>query len=145
MVREAQYGDLNEILNLYLHLHETSVPEESENLKNMWDEIMANEAYHLIVYEKDGKIVSSCVCVIVPNLTRKVRKYALIENVVTHKGYRGKGYATQCLDFAKKIAVDNNCYKLMRITGSQEETTLQFYKNAGYSSDGKTAFVQWME
>jgi predicted GNAT family acetyltransferase len=29
--------------------------------------------------------------------------YALIENVITHKSYRGKGYATAILDFAKEI------------------------------------------
>lgn len=145
MVREARYEDLNEILELYLHLHESSVPEENEILKSTWQDIINDKNHHLIVYEKDGKIVSSCVCVIIPNLTRRVRPYAFVENVVTHKEYRGKGYASACLDFAKQISVEAGCYKMMLLTGSKEEKTLNFYRNAGYNSADKTAFIQWLE
>ena len=100
--------------------------------------------HHVIVYEADGKIVSSCICVIIPNLTRNVRPYAFVENVVTHEAYRGKGYATACLDFERDIAVRENCYKMMLLTGSKKESTLSFYRNAGYNSTDKTAFIQWL-
>ena len=144
MLREACKNDLKEILELYLFLHETDVPEESEHLEKTWDEIITDSNHHLIVCEIDGKIVSSCVCVIIPNLTRGVRPYAFIENVVTHGDYRGKGYATDCLNFARKIAEQNNCYKMMLLTGSKSQNTLNFYKNAGYNSSDKTAFIQWI-
>lgn len=98
-----------------------------------------------IVCEIDGKIVASCVCVIIPNLTRNVRPYAFVENVVTHGEYRKKGYATDCQNFAKKIAEENHCYKMMLLTGSKEESTLNFYRNAGYNSSDKTAFIQWID
>lgn len=145
MIREADKNDLKEILQLYLCLHETSVPEESEQLNKTWNYIIGDENHHLIVCEVEGKIVASCVCVIIPNLTRNVRPYAFIENVVTHKDYRKKGYATACLNYARQIAESNNCYKMMLLTGSKEEETLNFYRNAGYNSSDKTAFVQWME
>lgn len=144
MIREACRSDLKNILELYLFLHEKKVPEETEHLKATWDKIINDENHHLIVCEMDGKIVSSCVCVIIPNLTRNVRPYAFVENVVTHEGYRGKGYASACLNYAKKIAEENNCYKMMLLTGSKEPKTLDFYKNAGYNSSDKTAFVQWL-
>ncbi|MFC2331337.1 MAG: GNAT family N-acetyltransferase, partial [Treponema sp.] len=101
--------------------------------------------HHIIVNEINGKILSSCVCVIIPNLTRDVRPYAFIENVVTNEEYRGKGYATECLNYAKEIAIKNNCYKMMLLTGTKKESTLNFYKNAGYNSEDKTAFIQWLE
>ena len=144
MIREANKNDLKEILELYLSLHETDIPEESDHLAETWDKIITDDNHHLIVYELDGKLVSSCVCVIIPNLTRNVRPYAFIENVVTHEEYRGKGYATECLNYAKKIAEENNCYKMMLLTGSKKQSTLNFYKNAGYNSSDKTAFVQWL-
>lgn len=144
MIREADKSDLQEILELYLFLHETDIPEETEQLKTTWDNIVNDENHHLIVCEIDEKIVASCVCVIIPNLTRNVRPYAFIENVVTHGDFRGKGYATDCLNYARKIAEDNNCYKMMLLTGSKEEKTLHFYENAGYNSSDKTAFIQWL-
>ena len=144
MVREACGKDLDELLHLYLYLHEKDIPEHTQHLQTTWDAIIKDENHHLIVKEEDGKIVSSCVCVIIPNLTRGVRPYAFIENVVTHEGYRGKGYATQCLNYAKKIAQENNCYKMMLLTGSKEQKTLDFYAGAGYNSSDKTAFIQWL-
>ena len=37
---------------------------------------------------------------------------------------RKKGYATACLNHAKQIAEENHCYKMMLLTGSKEESTL---------------------
>ena len=145
VVRESKEEDLTEILYLYLYLHEKSVPEESEQLRSTWENIMNDNNHHLIVCEVDGKIVASCVCVVIPNLTRNVRPYAFVENVVTHVDYRKKGYATDCLNYAKHIAKENNCYKMMLLTGSKEESTLNFYRNAGYNSTDKTAFIQWID
>ncbi len=145
MVREVDSSELNELLELYLHLHEKSIPDITEHLNITWDIIIQDKNHHIIVNEVDDKIVSSCVCVIIPNLTRNIRPYAFIENVVTHKDYRGKGYATQCLNYAKEIAIKHNCYKMMLLTGSKEDKTLDFYGNAGYNCLDKTAFVQWLE
>ena len=83
MVREAEMSDLHQVLELYLHLHENSIPGSSEHLQKTWAGIIADKNHHLLVKEADGLIVSSCVCVIIPNLTRSIRPYAFIENVVT--------------------------------------------------------------
>lgn len=145
MVREAVKEDLFEILNLYLFLHEDNVPEDSEHLQKTWKDILEDVNHHIIVNEIDGKIISSCVCVIIPNLTRNIRPYAFIENVVTNEAYRGKGYSTECLDYAKTIAIKNNCYKMMLLTGTKNKSTLDFYRKAEYNSEDKTAFIQWLD
>lgn len=145
MIREANKNDLEEILQLYLYLHETGIPDDSDQLRSTWEQIINDTNHHMIVCEVDGKIAASCVCVIIPNLTRNVRPYAFVENVVTHEDYRKKGYATACLKYAKQIAIETNCYKMMLLTGSKEESTLNFYRNAGYNSSDKTAFIQWID
>ena len=144
MIREANQNDLHQLLELYLYLHEDSIPQNDQHLKVTWDQMIGDSNHHIIVCEQNGKIVSSCICVVIPNLTRNVRPYAFIENVVTHVEHRGKGYATQCLDFAKQIALKENCYKIMLLTGSKSEKTLDFYKHAGYNNTDKTAFIQWL-
>ena len=145
MVREIAVEELSDLLKLYLDLHEEKIPEMTEHLRNTWDTIMKDDNHHIIVKELDGKLVASCVCVIIPNLTRDIRPYAFVENVVTDANYRGKGYATECLNYAKELAEKANCYKMMLLTGSRQEKTLRFYENAGYNSTDKTAFIQWLE
>lgn len=144
MVREAKKEDLMQILGLYLYLHEETIPGQSAHLADTWEQIIQDQNHYLIVNETDGKIVSSCVCVIIPNLTRNIRPYAFIENVVTHTNYRGHGLASECLEYARNIAKQHNCYKIMLLTGSKNQKTLDFYKNAGYNSTDKTAFIQWL-
>ena len=143
-IREINVNELNELLELYTHLHEQGMPENSDHLQKTWNRICNDENHHIIVCEINNQIVSSCVCVIIPNLTRNIRPYALIENVVTHTDYRNNGYATACLNYAKELAVRSNCYKIMLLTGSKNDGTLNFYKKAGYNCTDKTAFIQWM-
>ncbi|MBR2798192.1 MAG: GNAT family N-acetyltransferase [Clostridia bacterium] len=145
MVREIERTELNDLLALYTHLHEKSIPEWSDHLKHTWETILQDRNHHIIVNIVDGKLVSSCVCVVIPNLTRGIRPYALIENVVTHSDHRGMGYATACLDYAKALAEREHCYKIMLLTGSRDAATLRFYERAGYNSREKTAFTQRLE
>ena len=144
MVREAKREDLDSLLELYLFLHEERIPDHDRHLTETWEQILGDRNHHLIVNEVEGQIVSSCVCVIIPNLTRNVRPYAFMENVVTHADHRGKGYAGECLEYARQIAEKENCYKMMLLTGSKKAETLHFYEKAGYNSSDKTAFIHWI-
>ncbi|MBQ6943113.1 MAG: GNAT family N-acetyltransferase [Ruminococcus sp.] len=144
-IRELENKDFQQLMELYTHLHEKDIPEMDERVSSVWESILADKNHHIIVAELNGKIISSCVCVIIPNLTRNQRPYAFVENVVTHSDFRGKGIATACLNYAREIAKSENCYKLMLLTGSKNENTLNFYRRAGYNSEDKTAFIQWLE
>lgn len=144
-IREARETDLPSLLDLYTHLHDNAAPPIDAKLETLWGDILADANHHILVGIADGRIVCSCVLVIVPNLTHGQRPYALIENVVTHAAYRKRGYAGRLLDRAREMAVGRRCYKIMLMTGSKEESTLRFYEAAGYNRTDKTAFVQWLE
>lgn len=144
MIREITEKDFEGLMQLYMQLHNNPMPEQTEEIMSIWNKILNDKDHHIIVAEEDGKIVSSCVCVIIPNLTHNQQPYAFIENVITDENYRGKGLATTCLDYAKKLAEAENCYKLMLLTGFKKDSTLNFYRQAGYNSEDKTAFIQWI-
>lgn len=142
MIREINENDFLQLSNLYTHLHSNKPIPDNAFSREIFTDILSDKNHHIIVAELDGKIVSSCVCVIIPNLTHNQRPYALIENVVTMKAYRGQGLASQCLSYAKDIAVKNNCYKMMLLTGSRKRSTHRFYANNGYNRFEKTGYIQ---
>lgn len=142
MIREMNANDFNGLSELYTHLHGNKSIEYNDKNINIFEEILTDKNHHIIVAEEDGKIVSSCVCVIIPNLTHHQQPYAFIENVVTDKKYRGRGLASQCLDYAKKIAMESHCYKMMLLTGSKKRSTHRFYRKNGYNRFEKTGYIQ---
>ena len=144
MIREITEADFDGLMTLYMQLHDNPFPEKDERVIALWQRILADPDHHIIVCEEDGKIVSSCVCVIIPNLTHGQRPYAFVETVITDENYRGRGPATACLDFAREIANRENCYKMMLLTGSKKDSTLRFYERAGYNKNDKTAFISWL-
>lgn len=144
MIREINSGDFDSLMKLYMQLHDNPFPEKDERVMNVWEEIINDPNHHIIVAEENGEIVSSCVCVIIPNLTRGQRPYAFIENVITDENHRKQGLASACLDYAREIAKRENCYKMMLLTGSKSDSTLRFYEQAGYNKNDKTAFIQWL-
>ena len=104
----AQVAELEKICFGTAAWSEKSIASELNNALSLW-----------IVAVEDEHIVSSCVCVIIPNLTHGQRPYALIENVITDQAYRGRGLAHACLDHAREIARAAGCYKIMLLTGSE--------------------------
>lgn len=141
-IREIDENDFNGLSQLYTHLHNNKPIVCNENNINIFKQILSDRNHHIIVVEEDEKIVSSCVCVIIPNLTHNQQPYAIVENVVTDKDYRKKGYASQCLAYVKTLAAENNCYKIMLMTGSKKRSVHRFYQKNGYNRFEKTGYIQ---
>ena len=113
-VRLIRYGELEELLELYGQLHpDDPLVECDPDTRQSWDEIYNDKNQFYLVLEEDGKIVSSCTLAIIKNLTRGLRPYGIIENVITLQEYRKQGYGTKVLHKAVDMAKEKNCYKVM--------------------------------
>ena len=141
-VRHAVEGDLEQLLELYRHLHHREEPPALDShLQELWSEMLADHNMHILVIEKDDHLLASCTLVVVRNLTRAAHPYALIENVVTHANYRREGYGKRVIDKALKIAWHRDCYKVMLMTGN--ESVVEFYEKCGFKIGEKTGLVAY--
>ena len=105
--------------------------------ESILDRFEKDDRMYLLVLEEDGKVVSSVQMAIIESLTHNVRPFAVVENVVTHLDYRNRGYASALLGKASEIAKEHGCYKISLETGSNKESTLNFYRNNGFTIDAK--------
>lgn len=142
VIRKIREDELPSLVGLYRHLHpgdpELAITTE---VGHLWHRIMTDSQLHYLVAEIAGRMVSSCTLAIIPNLTRGARPYGLIENVVTHPDFRRRGIGTRILQSALALAWEQDCYKVMLLTGRKDEATLRFYGQAGFEAGVKTGFV----
>jgi GNAT superfamily N-acetyltransferase len=141
-IRKICESELPSLLELYCHLHpsDPKLPVTAD-VERLWQKILADPHILYLVAEVDGKIISSCTLAIILNLTRGARPYGLIENVVTHPDFRRQGFGTRLLQAALELAWEQDCYKVMLLTGRKDEATLQFYQQAGFEAGVKTGFI----
>jgi GNAT superfamily N-acetyltransferase len=139
IIRPASRSDLRQLLALYPHLDPADRVPSVEVAERRLEELQKYHGSAIFVGVAEHAIVASCTLVVIPNLTRGGRPYGLIENVVTHVGFRGRGFGKQLLQAAVAAAWQVDCYKVMLMTGSKKPSTLAFYAAAGFEQN-KTGF-----
>ena len=143
-MRLVQRQDLADLLQLYTYLGDNSIPAFDTKLMRLWQTLLDDPQTAIIVAESQGHVVSTCTLTIIRNLTHDQRSYGIIENVVTDPRHRRQGLGRRVLEEAVRIARENHCYKVLLTTGSKRESTLRFYREAGFNDQDKTAFVRWL-
>ena len=141
-IRKATPADAEALKTLYFE-HLTRFPPQEEQDMALWRAKLRrfeeDDNMHLLVLEEDGMVVASVQMAIIESLTHNVRPFAIVENVVTHADHRNRGYASSLLAWATEIARERGCYKMSLETGSNKESTLNFYRRNGFEIDAKHA------
>lgn len=139
IIREAAPDDLPALLALHAELGIADQLPTTQAAAATWARLLGSEIVSVIVAEVEGRAVSSCVLVTVPNLTRNQSPFALIENVVTSAALRGNGIGKRLIHAAFDRAWAAGCCKVMLMTGRTNPAVLAFYGPCGFQR-GKTAF-----
>jgi len=140
-VRSASEADLGAILELYQQLSPHVPVADAVQAPAIWRELLARPGVTVLVADHDGRASATCTLVMVPNLTRGGRPYALVENVVTRCDLRGRGYGRAILNAALSQAWAAGCYKVMLLSGREGESGVPaFYERLGFRRGVKTGF-----
>jgi len=138
-IRAARPSDLERLLKLYPQLNPSDEAMSLDLAASRLGDINQLPGSAVLLGLLGNDLVASCTLIVIPNLTRAGRPYALIENVVTDALHRGRGYGTRILRAAVDAAWGAGCYKVMLMTGSKQPSTLRFYEKAGFEQT-KTGF-----
>ncbi len=141
-VRRAVEGDLEQLLELYRHLHrDEPLLAMDHRVRQLWSEMLADDKMHILVIGGNDHLLAPCTLVLVQNLTRGARPYGLLENVVTHAEHRHRGHGKRVVEEALAIAWQNMCYKTMLLTGNP--AAVEFYEKCGFVRGVKTGLVAY--
>ena len=138
--RRLTAADLSSLLELYKQLDADDEAASLDESEELWREIEANPNIQYFGAIDEGRVVSTCYAVYIPNLTRGNRGICFIENVVTDQAYRKRGLASRVMDMAIAFARARNCYKVILQSGAARTEAHRFYANKGFNGESKKAF-----
>jgi len=141
IVREATSKDLESILEMMEYLHPKDPKLSKSTGCKIFSKILESDGLTITLAEQNDQIVGSCYINIIPNLTRGAASYAVIENVVTHPGFRRQGIGRTLVTQALNQAKTAGCYKVMLLTGG-DHGVQKFYESCGMKRGLKTAFIE---
>ncbi len=140
-IRELHEKDLKSLIKLYTQLDQINEDLSYEKSLSIWkNEIEPNGSIKYFGAVENGRVVSSCYCVIIPNLTVFSRPIGFIENVVTDAGFRRQGLAKKVIGEAVKFEKERGCYKVILQSGKKRAEAHKLYESMGFSGDTKKAF-----
>lgn len=112
-----------------------SISNEKQHADEIMKKIKENNDYKILVAEdiQTHEIIGSATLLIEQKFIRNGGKAGHIEDVVTRKGYEGKGIGKGIIQSLIDIAKKNGCYK---ITLDCDEKLVEFYEKAGFKKKG---------
>ena len=140
-VREATAADAPVLMDLLRDLNPNDPRPELQRFAAQVEAIGRAGHLKLFVADSEGDVLGTCYLNVIPNLSRGLAPYALIENVVTHHAARRRGIGKLLLGHAVEHAFEAGCYKVMLMTGRKDDAVHAFYRGCGFDGDEKHAFV----
>jgi GNAT superfamily N-acetyltransferase len=117
IARVAAADDLPSLLALFSASEVSHHAEPIERARQIWSETLARDGLVVFVSDEDAKIVSTCMLITAPNLLRGGRPHGMIENVVTHPAFQGRGHGRAVIGAALDEAWQRGCHQVLLQSG----------------------------
>ena len=141
MIRVADINDLPGVLKLYQELRPLDPVLDDDVAKQQWAEMINDSRTFVVVAQIDGELASTCALGINKSIANGAKPFAIIEHVITANNFRRQGLSKQVLEFAISLAWQNNCCKVMLLSGAQLIAAHAVYQSVGFKGDVEKGFV----
>jgi GNAT superfamily N-acetyltransferase len=141
-IRPAQRPDLDQILALYAELATPGdKPSDLAAAENLFARIQQYPNYTIYVALAGDVIIGAFSLLIMDNLAHGGAPSGIVEDVVVHPDWRGRGVGRQMMRFAMEQCRQANCYKLSLSSNLQRTAAHQFYEALGFQRHGYSYMV----
>jgi GNAT superfamily N-acetyltransferase len=134
-VRPAVPGDLSAILSLLSEMHnEKRSGDPTEHEIKLFKRVLVQPLRTLLVAEVEGQVVGTADVIVVENLSRNGRSWAMVENFVVTRKLRKRGYGKELMLRAIRISEDLGCYKIQLVSNERRAQAHELYRHLGFDA-----------
>lgn len=134
-IEKLKSQDMEELLNLYKEL--TSYENNLEESVRIYEDMLNDDKYILLVAKEDNKIVGSALGITCLLIGLEGKRFLVIEDVIVRNELRGKGIGKLLMSELDKFAVENNCAYSILVSSGKRVDAHHFYEKLGYTEDVK--------
>lgn len=138
ILREATTDDLPQVLALYAQMstNDDGVI-DIDHAKSIFAQFARYPSYRLwLACDAQGRAIGSYALLVMHNLAHMGTPAAVVEDVVVHPQYRGRGIGRRMMEHAQALAREAGCYKLALSSNLQRDRAHAFYESLGFERHG---------
>jgi GNAT superfamily N-acetyltransferase len=137
LIREASEEDLPAILALYAQLGmDDGTVLSGDDAKKIFTRMKNYPDYTLYVAVSGTTVVGSFALLIMDNLGHKGAPSGVVEDVIVHQDWRGRGIGRTMMEKAMSSCAAKGCYKISLTSNKLRHNAHVFYKVLGFDVHG---------
>lgn len=142
-IRKATERDLPHILSLYSELDTDKEPVfPLDKALAIFDRIKNYPDYTIYVVTFNTEIIGVFSLLIMDNLAHAGAPSGIVEDVIVHGRWRGKGIGKKMMGFAMDRCKEKGCYKLSLSSNFKREDAHRFYETLGFQKHGYSFLIE---
>jgi GNAT superfamily N-acetyltransferase len=141
-IQAASEADLASILALYAEVEDDARVISIEEARLLFAQMRNYPDYRVYVAKSGKSIVGTFALLIMDNLAHMGAPSGVVEDVVVHRDWRGKGVGKQMMQFAMNRCRERGCYKLALSSNLKREAAHRFYDGLGFQRHGYSFIVE---